>query len=107
MSSFSQKLESQLLTCLLCLALALLLLCLEAQELTVGILPCSKDVASQRQVHSSPRLRVMGVQQGGAQVPVNLLQLQEMLWGEGTGMREVQSCPVYLKGKPASCGPIP
>lgn len=46
----------------------------------MGILARSKDVASQRQVHSSPSLRVMGVEQGGAQAPVNLLQLQKMLW---------------------------
>jgi hypothetical protein len=31
-----------------------LLIGLEAQELTMGILPCSKDVTSQCQVHGGP-----------------------------------------------------
>ena len=60
-SILSPKLMRELLTCLLYLGFALLLVGLEAQELTVGILPCSKDVTSQSQVHGSPCLCVMGV----------------------------------------------
>lgn len=58
---------------------------LETQELTAGILSGSKDVTSQCQVHSGPCLCVMRVQQGGAQAPIDLLELQKVLGGNQGG----------------------
>jgi hypothetical protein len=46
---------------------------LETKKLTLGILSGSKNVTSKRQIHGGPCLRVMRVQQGSAQAPVDQL----------------------------------